>query len=150
MNFTKIINLNTTLKNNIGLVESFVLSSKIEAKLSYLYFITLLGTFIRNLKSTKIFDVNHSANSFYTDYSYNVIHDSNILQTVNMNNIKEQTEFNTNKALTVQPFSVNANLSTVSDVFETVIFSTQTSSIEQLKKYEETQQFVDISIKTKF
>jgi len=142
--------LNAALKNNVGLVENFVSNSSINAKLSYLYFIVLKGTFIKNSEITEIFDINHSVNSIYTDCSDTVIHDSNILQIFNIKNIKEQTQFNINKALTVQPFSVNVNLSTVSDVLEMVIFNTQISSIEQFKKYEETQQFVNILIKTKF
>lgn len=143
-------NLSATLKNNIGLVENFVSSSNINAKVSYLYFITLLGTFIKNSKNTEIFNRNKHANSLYTDYSDTVIQDSNILQTVSINSVKGQIQFNINKALTVQSFSVNANLSTVSDVFEMVIFNVKKSSSEKIITNKESLQFTNILYKTKF
>ncbi|RII32862.1 hypothetical protein D2A34_21955 [Clostridium chromiireducens] len=139
-----------TAKNNLQLVGNLISASAVNVKVSYSYSIIFKGIFIRNSKATLEFDSKKYTNSPYVNFVDIVTLGRNILKLTYMNSIKETEIFNTIKQLSVQTISINKTVITVSDMYETVIFSSNISNSSKILNNKERVQLANITNKTKF
>ncbi|MDR3595089.1 hypothetical protein [Clostridium sp.] len=142
--------LNGTVKNNIGLLEQLISNSNINARVSYLYFIVLQGTFIKNINANYEFNQNNYTNFTYKNYFESVILNKDIANYVYMGAIKEIEIFNVTNNSNVQVLSIDEKVIKISNIYETVIFNQNISLSGQIKTYKLSSQFTNILYNTKF